>query len=49
MAGFYHVGQRDLLDGYGVKYADVAPKLWNSLSPEMALRTRGHLPHVGFQ
>ena len=39
MAGFYHVGQRDLLDGYGVKYAGVAPKLWNSLSPEMALRT----------
>lgn len=39
MAGFYHVGQRDLLDGYGVKYAEVAPGLWNSLSPEMALRT----------
>ena len=39
MAGFYHVGQRDLLDGYGVKYAEVAPALWNALSPEMALRT----------
>lgn len=39
IAGFYHVGQGDLLEGYGVKYAEVAPGLWNSLSPEMALRT----------
>lgn len=39
MAGFYHVGQRDLLDGFGLKYAEVAPSLWNALSPEMALRT----------
>ena len=39
MAGFTHVGHGDLLEPYGAKYVDVAPSLWNALSPEMALRT----------
>ena len=39
MAGFTHVGHGDLLEPYGAKYVEVAPTLWESLSPEMALRT----------
>ena len=39
MAGFAHVGQGSLLEEFGPKYVDIAPQLWNALSPEMALRT----------
>ena len=39
MAGLTRVGQSDLLQRLSQRYIDVAPSLWNSLSPEMALRT----------
>lgn len=39
MAGFSRAGQGELLEEFGPKYVKTAPGLWNSLSPEMALRT----------
>ncbi|WCZ36196.1 Aminopeptidase N [Corynebacterium heidelbergense] len=39
IAGFNRMGQRDLREPFGPEYVAHAVDLWNSLSPEMALRT----------
>lgn len=43
IAGFTHSGHADLLAHYGLLYAAEAVSLWNSLTPEMALRTLSSL------